>query len=175
MQALHKLNRKAQIATSMLVIIALVLSCAALFAMVSFKGDFQTQSLEIDLMINNAKFINNYLVEQSQIFGKSLVIECKDCSTEQILEKGKTFDSERKIRFTNEGDFFAKLRNGEFKFEKQADNSYALKIENIHIQFESNYNKIERNFDICQTFNSNGDFIGDCKTDISVPVIEQNN
>ncbi|MBS3076986.1 hypothetical protein J4233_01810 [Candidatus Pacearchaeota archaeon] len=175
MQTFHKLNKKAQIATSMLVLIALIFSVAALFAMVSFNGNLQFSSVGLYGMINDANTMNNYFIQQSQIFGKSLVIECKDCSNEQILEKGKTFDAQRKIRFTNEGDFFAKLRNGEFKFEKQADNSYTLKIENIHVQFESGYNKIERNFDICQTFNSNGDFIGDCKVDIPVPAIEQTN
>ena len=79
MQTFHKLNKKAQIATSMLVLIALIFSVAALFAMVSFNGNLQFSSVGLYGMINDANTMNNYFIQQSQIFGKSLVIECKDC------------------------------------------------------------------------------------------------
>jgi hypothetical protein len=154
-------NKKAQIATALLVMIALGFSAAALYAIISFSDGFNFQSSEISRITNDLNFQHQYILEQSTEFGKILVTTCKDCSSDQLLQKGQEFDAERSIKFTGEGNFFAKLRNGEFNFT-YLDPDYALKIEDLFVQTSSGNTKLIRRFDICQIFNETGDFIEDC-------------
>lgn len=156
------LNKKAQIATPTLVVIALVLSTAALFAMISFNDKLQSQSVEIELLLTQTKQIDDFITDQSKVFGKKLVTECSECSSTEIKEEGAQFDSQRTYRFKEEGNFFAKLRNGQFEFYEDSE-TYYLEVNEIYYRIERGNNKIERRFDICIALDKEGNFKGECK------------
>lgn len=155
------MRKKAQIATALMVIVAIGLSAAALFAMLSFKSDFVFKSAEMEKITYQINFLNDYILEQSKVFAKETITACAECSPEQIAAKAKQFDANHKARSDSEGNFFAKLRNNEFTLTKN-NNIYTLNVKDVFVQTQSSYNTLKRNFDICQEFNSQGDFIKDC-------------
>lgn len=154
-------NKRGQIETVMLVLIAIALAGAALYAMTTFNGDFKFKSADIDQITQKIEILNEYILAQSRNFGSSLTKTCPSCSQQQLTQRGQEFDAKHLARTQDDGNFFAKLRNGEFTFSQQG-NEYQLKIENVYLKVSKDYNRLERNFTICQTFNQTGDFVSDC-------------
>lgn len=156
------MNKKAQIATPLLAIVALVLCGSALYAMASFSNDFQSRSNELSLLIEKIETLNTYVKQQAIEFGQLLVTECKECEPIEIYFLGRQFDAQHVARTQDDGNFFAKLRNEEFTILLQEDNLYRLEIKDVYIQTHSNYNKIERTFDLCLLFNNESEYLRDC-------------
>ncbi|MFH1290515.1 MAG: hypothetical protein ABIH92_03845 [Nanoarchaeota archaeon] len=155
------MNRKGQIATTLLVIAALILSGMALYTMISFNDDIRLQSAVLNRLTNDAVLLEEYVLEQAKVFGKDLVLTCPSCSREELKVKGQEFDVRRKTRPDGIGNFYGKLRNGEFTFKEQEGN-FTLEIPNLLVQPEYKSNKIRRNFDLCLEFNQTGDYNKSC-------------
>ncbi|MFH1803243.1 MAG: hypothetical protein ABH864_07410 [archaeon] len=156
------MNRKGQIATAMLVIIALAFSAFALYSIISFKDGFGFRSSELDGLTRKVEGSKTYITAQAKEFGKKLTIECPACSEDQILQKGKDYDAAHKARTEKDGNFFAKLRNGEFNFTN-SNNIYKLEVKGVQLEVSSGYNKVVETFDICQTFDKEGNDLGGCE------------
>lgn len=155
-------NKKAQIATALLVIIAIGFSSAVLYAMITFKNDFHFSSSEIDIMIKKLDFMHSYIIEKAKQFAKETIISCPRCSEEQIKQKANEFDAKQPVRTEEMGNFFAKLRNGNFSLEK-SEEFYIIQIKDLFVQSSSGNNRLIKKFNICQTFNKTGDFVSDCE------------
>lgn len=154
-------NKKAQIATALLVIIAIGLSAAALFTLVTFNSDFVFQSAEMERITTHLNFQENFQIKKVELFSKYLIENCPDCTKESALEKAKSFDAAHQ-RTDLDGILFAKLRNGDFTFEKQEDETFKLEIKDLTIQSSSSYTKLSRTFDICKTLSFSTEKIDDC-------------
>jgi len=155
-------NKKAQIATALLIVIALGLSSAVLYAMMAFENDFYSRASEMENMIKKLDFMHLYIMEKSKQFAKETITSCQDCSYEQIKQKASEFDAKQFLRTEEAGNFFAKLRHGNFSLQK-SNEFYILQVENLFVQSSSNNNKLIRKFEICQIFNKTGDFISNCE------------
>jgi hypothetical protein len=63
------------------------------------------------------------------------------------------------------GNFFAKLREGNFIFEKffvaelMPNPGYHLNMTGLFVQAESGNNKIRQDYDLCMLFDTNGDYM----------------
>jgi hypothetical protein len=155
------MNKKAQIETALLVVVAIVLSAAALYTMISFRDDLQFQSAEMAEVQNELKFAQEFILSKAKEFGRTLVLNCPSCSQSELKTQGEKFDAENNFQIQGTGNFFAKLRNNEFTFEKK-DSGYLLKIQDLFIQSENGANSITKNFSICFEFAKDGDFKDNC-------------
>ena len=143
------MNKKSQIATVLLVVIAMVLALSALYVMVTFKDNSGSQSKDLSQLTFEVQLNSAYVKEQLKlIFNESLRV-CQLCSAQQLKEEIiKNSNIRESInRYENSGNLYAKLRNGHFKTEKNG-NTFTFSISDLFVQSERGYNKIQRNFNV---------------------------
>ncbi|MBS3089228.1 hypothetical protein J4402_05680 [Candidatus Pacearchaeota archaeon] len=143
------MNKKADIPTTLLLVIALVLSVTAIFILVSFAKDFQSSSTLFSEIAEEINFNQKYITQTSKIILSQTITSCPSCTEQQLKEKFKTLTTEKEntYRYEGAGNFFAKIRNSEFEIKKQ-NNIISLEIKDISIISERGNNKIERTFDV---------------------------
>jgi len=156
------MNRRGQeIAFGLLIVLALALSLTAGFAMAGVKNNIQSQSSDVAALTSDLEFNDGYILAQAKLFGRQLTLECPSCSEQQLRSLGQEFEVKHNLKLPGAGNFFAKLRNGEFIFKEQ-NSKYRLEIQDLFVQSEIGANKIVRNFNICFEFDSEGNFVKDC-------------
>jgi len=152
------MNNKGDITTTLIPIVALMLSLAALFALASFNSDLTSQSNDLKIISKDISFSHAYLLKLSEISAQQSITSSSN------KETFKSIIEQKNIQFPNlidQNNFFAKIRNNQFTFNKE-NNNYKLKIEDLFIQSELNNNKIKRSFNICMLFDSQGNKIENC-------------
>ena len=81
------MNKKSQIATVLLVVIAMVLALSALYVMVTFKDNSGSQSKDLSQLTFEVQLNSAYVKEQLKlIFNESLRV-CQLCSAQQLKEE----------------------------------------------------------------------------------------
>ena len=93
------MNRRAQIPTLLLFLVALILSITALFAFVSFKNDLNFQSEELNGMMEEINFNSEYTIEQTKIISKQALSSCGRCGSDAIKKRIQEAAIERKSQF----------------------------------------------------------------------------
>jgi hypothetical protein len=150
------MNRRGDVPTLVLPIIALVLGLAVLYSFVSFSSGVGEEGGWDDLVLE-AKFQKSY-VENLALNGVREVIRCdkdlaeKDlevCSGDlrKILQKAIA----KRDYGIVEGNFFGRIRVGDFEFGKDGE-EYVLEIEDVFVKSEKisdeRSSSAEKNFDI---------------------------
>lgn len=145
------INKKAQTAIGLIPLVALLLGAAALLALLSFKGDFQSQSTLLSEMMEEIEFNHQYVLAQASLISKKSLKACPSCSSEQLKQTFKeiSLETEQQYRHEEAGNFFGKIRNDEFEI---LDNK--LTINDLFIESQRGRNKIKRAFDIEILLNS---------------------
>jgi Tfp pilus assembly protein PilE len=143
------LNKKAQVPTLIIFIVALVLAITTLFAMVSFNNNLTSQSKQLSEMMEEIIFNEKYIIEQAKLIAQGTLLNCPTCEAEQIKKKYKEDAGEREqlFRYGGAGNFYAKIRNDEFEIEKQ-DNLFILKIEDLFVESQIEANNLKRTFNL---------------------------
>jgi len=156
-------NKRAQIPTMLLFLVALILSISTLFAFASFKDDLTFQSIELNKLTEDINFNQKYAKEQTKIVTKEALISCDLCDSNTIKEDIQRIALERKNQFFYEGvgNLYLKI-NDEIEVTKSDDNIYEVNIPNLFVKSQADENKIKRNFDICMLFDSSGNYQSDC-------------
>jgi uncharacterized membrane protein YgaE (UPF0421/DUF939 family) len=141
------MNKKAQVATIMLFLVAIGLSLTAWFTMVSFDNTLQEVSKNFSELTSDITFKENYIKEQSKLIGKETLSSCTQCSPEQFKQKLIEISTEKEnlFRYEGAGNFYAKIRNEEFEITKQ-DTSFSLKIKDLFVESQQGSHKVKRNF-----------------------------
>ena len=141
------MNNKSQVASALLFIMTIVLIITSIWTMVSFNSKLDSQSENLSQMMFEIKFNELYVMQQTQIIFQESILSCQSCSIEQLKEKIIQIAAERENlnKFEGAGNLYAKFRNSEFEIS-QSGSSYNLKINNLFVQSERGYNKIQRNF-----------------------------
>jgi len=149
-----QMNKKGDIETILLPIIALVMSIAALFSFITFSGGFEDRSLEISHILSEIEFNQNYVIAQVELIGNESI-------NSKVDFRGNFIDvaAKRDLKIDNSGNFFGKIRNGEFSFVKNGEN-YVLKVDGLFVQAKRGNNAIKREFNMAITFDRNGRAIG---------------
>ena len=156
------MNRRGQeIAFGLLIVLALALSLTAGFAMAGVKNNIQSQSSDVAALTSDLEFNEGYILAQAKLFGKQLVLECLSCSEQRLKTTGQEFEAQHNLKLPGSGNFFAKLRNGNFTLTEK-NSLHILEIQDLFVQSEIGANKIVRNFNICFEFDSEGNFVKDC-------------
>lgn len=161
---MRRMNKKAQIPTLLLPLMALILAAVALYSFVSFKDTMPPQSEFLSEMMQEIEFNEPYALAETKLIAKEAIQNCPSCSEEQLKNKMKDSAQWREEKFYREelGNFFGKLRNKEIAIENK-ENKITIKIESLFIQSNRGYNKIKRDFAICMVFNNEGKFLNNCE------------
>jgi hypothetical protein len=137
-----------------LLIILLVLGGVggALLAMLSFDKDLDNQSEEISMMLEEIEFSEKYIVMSAGLIGMDVI----SFGARDLVKEYMSVANERDLRLGIGGNFFGKIRSGEFRFEKIGD-EYVLDLEGVVIESEFGRNKIARDFNLVIVFDNGGE------------------
>ena len=146
-----EMNKKAQIPTAILVIIALVSSILVLYAITTFKEDIDSKSSSVAKIADDIEFNQDYVKTEANLIGKKTLENCQSCNSEQLKQKYKQIASqtENTFRYQGTGNFYAKIRNSEFTIENNR-----LIIKDLFVESQSDFNKIRREFNLEISLNS---------------------
>jgi len=162
------LNRRGgQIAIGLLSGLALAFALAALFAMVSFKGGLETKSEELSRLMYNIDFNKKYVLAETKLLVNETIEGCGYCKDSEQLTialNKKAGEKERFASVDDAGNLFGRLRNiQDFYLIVNPQGDYELHIEDVFVTAQIENNKVTRRFDICQTFDVQGNFLKDCE------------
>jgi len=139
------MNKKGDIPTVLLFVIALALSGIALFIFASFARDFQSNSKEFSAIAEQTNFNQKYITQTASLLLNQTLKSCQSCSEQQLKEKFKILIAEKEnlYRYEGAGNLFAKIRNNQFEIKEKT-----LKISDIIIISKSGNNEIRRTFNL---------------------------
>lgn len=137
------MNRKGDVATTLLVPIALILSVIAIFVFLSFNSSFGDKSEQCSALMQEIEFKEQYLIESSKLLAE-LAIESPETNPEQTFQN---LINKRIMVFPGTENFFGKVIRKEFTLKKQ-DNKYIFNMSDVSIQSENEIGKITRTINI---------------------------
>jgi hypothetical protein len=142
---MHKLNKKSQTAFIMIFVIAIILVPMALYTMATFTNDLNFQSKDISQLSYELELNHQYVLAQSKILAKQTLSKCISCSPTALKQKFIELSAEKEnlFRYEGSGNFYGKIRNGNFTVK---DNQIIL--EDLFVESEIKENKIRREFNI---------------------------
>lgn len=149
-----RMNKKGDVPTILLFIIALVLAVYSLFVFITFDRGFGGNSKLLSDMIIEAEFYKQYAKESAK-----LIVE----QSEGDVGKMADIAAARGEIFEFPGNFFAKMRNKEFQLDNNILRVSGLFVKSERTNEKTGYkNEIKRNFDLCMEFDSNYKYVQDC-------------
>lgn len=156
------MNNRGQVAFILLFLTAIFLVVFSLYHFVIYGMNNDFKSGDLSEMSIEADFWKNYVAEESKFLAKES-IKSGSGAKEEFIERASKIDS-GDVAFDGAGNFFFKIRNGEFKFEKvSSDNGaaerYLLEIDGLFVYTERGANSVKRSFDIKMEFDDKGTFI----------------
>lgn len=146
-----RINKRGHLPTILVFVVALVLCTSALLAFVSFGNNFGHLSKELADTTTEADFSEKYIISSAAAIAE----ESAKVGSGQTKQEFMRIANERDLRLEAEGNFFGKIRAGEFEFDKQG-NEYVLKIDGLFVQSQRGENKIKRNFNVLMRFDMEG-------------------
>lgn len=155
------MNKKAQIPTVLLVVVALALALAALFIFAKFDSTLSSNSKKFSTLSTNILFAEQYINAQTKLTMKNAIRNCSACSAAELSGKFKEEINRHDYRINGVGNFFGKIRNNEAQIEQTVE-GYRLAIPDLFLQSEVGANKIRRDFTLCATFDNLGNFVENC-------------
>lgn len=158
MENVCMVNRRGQIPIFMLIIVALVLVISALVSFNGFRGDFGDQSINVSKTLAGVDAAQNYVIKSAELIAADAIKTKSDIPEVKFME----IAASRDIGVQEAGNFFAKIRNNEFSFEREGD-LYVLNVEKLFVQASYGNNAIKRNFDLNMKFNETGDGVGEIR------------
>lgn len=151
------MDKKGDVATILLFIVALVLSVSALFIFASFGNDIEDISKYHNNILEDLERNYNFVIEESQIIAGDVIIKCNLCSNEE-LKRNFTIVAEGRERNIGNGNFFGRARNGDFDFYRNGEN-YILNMSDLFVNGKKDYSSIKRNFNLTMEFDKEGKVI----------------
>ncbi|MEK6889219.1 MAG: hypothetical protein AABW80_03880 [Nanoarchaeota archaeon] len=143
-------SKRGDVPLALLVIIALVFAVAALFAFASYGGKFQTNSEDFSKLTFDLRMYEDYIFKSAEIIGREAIVQGGD--VEKNMQK---IEAERMLRIKEFGNFFGKIRTGEFEFNDNGD-GYMLNVNDVFVIVQNGDNSIKRNFDVKIEFDKDG-------------------
>lgn len=156
------MNKRGDVTFTLLFFVALFFVTGSLYSMASFKGGFNTASLEISRMIGELDFAHNYVIKSAKTIGEETIKECANCGEEELkikfMEIAKKHDfADKGIEIESIGNFFGEIRNGKFSFVRNSwGEGYFLEVEGLFVKSERGANKLKRSFDLEIVFDNEG-------------------
>ncbi len=164
------MNRLGDLAMGLIVVVALALSLAALYSFVSYSNNSQGASIALYELGYDVVHSTKYVERSASIIGREVVLceqrgaSGKLCEIKDLKERFMTVADLRDYNTGRAGNFFGKIRNGEFEFVCNSDSLCLLKVEDVSIRAVRDMHSFERTLDLCLQFDSQGKVVGrSCK------------
>lgn len=142
------MNRKGDVPVAMLAVIALGLVIYAGFAFATLYKGFGGVSTDYSDLVSRANLNENYILSISKNAAIS-AIKLKEMNDSKVLKELFIQEVEKSNipKLEGMGNYFGKVRNGEFLFEIQ-DGKYYLEINGLFVRSIFKNSEITRNFNI---------------------------
>jgi len=144
------MNRRGFIPTLLIFIVALGLAILALTVFISSGLAFSSGTEQFNNLVLGIEFSEDYVVRNSEVLGSEAIMSGLGIRGEFMV-----LVADKDISNDDFGNFFGKIRNGEFVFEKVGDN-YFLEFEKLFVRSVEGQSSIIRNFNLMIEFDGNG-------------------
>ncbi len=150
------MDKKGDAPTFFLILVALLLVIVAWFAFLSFDGNLQNKSGKISEILSDIGFFENYIVKESEIIGREVIIK-KISDEEEALKTDfiKEFEK-RNLGISGIENYYGNITRGEFKFVHEGG-EYRFEIRDLFIESSRGANKMKRIFGFSILFDFNGE------------------
>ncbi len=152
------MNRKGDLPTFMLFLVALILSVSALFSFVSFDDSFNENSDERNQILEEISFYEKYVVEDVKIISNNVIEQRKVIEQSKLKEIFQEEFKKRNYKISGLENYYGKILRGEFEFHRN-ENKYWFEINDIGLRRDSGASFIERKVNFRIDFDYNGDVI----------------
>lgn len=173
------MNKRGDIPTFMVFVCAITLSIIALWGFFGFANDGKKILSETSELSNKIDFMYYYIINTAETICRETIsgFDARELGDFMIGVDGATLERFRKISSDwennvsrknlmdeNSGNFFAKIRNKEFKFNvafggANNANKYVFKADNLFVIAKSGESEIVKRFDLIIEFDSSGKVI----------------
>lgn len=155
-----RMNRKGDVATIMIVVVAFIFIIASLLIFLDFKAKFEKMQ-GLDEIMREAEFGEKYIISEAGLIGRETILDRnEECQGEGDLSyKFKCNGKLRDLDISLAGNFFAKVENYEFSFVKNNDGIYIFNMKGVKMKSERGSNSIIRNFDLEMKFDAMGEVL----------------
>ena len=151
------MNKRGDVSTILLFVVAFALVLSSLYVFVSFNGKFES-SRNLTEMTSESDLSYKYVITEAELIGKDAVLgRVADCTQGDITQRFSCVADKRE-KLSIAGNFFGKIRNGEFSFVPSGGN-YVLKISGLTVKTSRGASSIEKNFDLEIAFDGNGKIV----------------
>lgn len=150
------MNRRGDLAITLILIVALFLSMYALFVFVTFDNKLNARFIESSDMMLNLDLSSKYIIEEAKLISNES-INSGVPNKENFMKIANSKD----LHLNLAGNFFGKVRNGEFSFEKKSE-GYFLEVNGVFVSLEREDNIVKRNIALCMVFNEKGEYVKNC-------------
>ena len=144
------MSRKGNVPILLLFVVALVLVITTLTTFVSFSKDFSVPTEQVSEILGEVDFSQQYVITSAALMGNQAIIQGGD-----IMAEFKDLSASRDLQVDSFGNFFGKIRNNEFRFERE-DKGYVLEVKGLIVQSKRDVGSMVRHFDILLRFDGEG-------------------
>ena len=153
------MNRRGDLPTILLSIVALTLYTATLFSFISFNGNFVEGSEGRADMLSDIAFYENYITAQTKVIAKEIIGEAGQIKdNEGLKEKFKEVAKKKNLNLEGMENYYGKILRGKFDFSRDND-KYWFEIKNLSLTAKRGANSIERKINLRIEFDYSGDVI----------------
>jgi len=147
------INRKGSISTTSLLFVAIILIIMAWTSFIFSNSDNQVKSESISNTLSQVEFTQKYILAESASIAKQVVLSK---TSDSELKNTYIQDSlAHKLGIEEEGNLFAKIKNGDFSFSKDGE-QYVLQVNEVGFESKGPDADIKRTFDINLRFDKDG-------------------
>lgn len=153
------MNRRGDLPTLLLIIIALTLYTAALFSFISFNDNFVEGSEGRADMLSDIAFYEDYITAQTNVIAREIIGEAGQIKdNEGLKEKFKETANQKNLNLEGMENYYGKILRGEFDFSRNND-KYWFEIKDLNLLAKRGANSIERKINLRIEFDYSGDII----------------
>lgn len=155
------MNKRGDVPTILLFVVAVALVLGSLFVFATFKGNFEG-SKDLAEMNAEIELSQKYIEREAEIMVKDMMIkDGTDCLQEDLRERFKCVALKREeSRLSIAGNLFGLIRNDEFEIIREEED-YILEMMNVKVKSVRGANSIEKNFDLHIAFFEDGMLVSD--------------
>ncbi len=154
------MDKRGDVAIILLFVVALVLSVSALFIFASFGNNIENVSRNHNNVLESLDANYSVVIEESRIIARDVIVKCNLCSNEELKRDFTTLAEKREGKFGSNwnGNFFGRIRNGDFDFYRSGEN-YFLNVSELFVTGKKDYSSMKRNFNLTIEFDKEGKVI----------------
>lgn len=150
------LSKKGHVPTLLLFLFSVILVAAAWFSFLSFDGNINDKEEELYGAVHAANFEREFI---EFVFTRMVDRTAKKADVSNFIvsfnQEFKSYALRVDEKTDISGNFFGKIRNGEFNLTLQEE-IYNITLNDISIIVDSNNNELKQTFNLTVSFNETG-------------------